>query len=374
MADILTELRNALATLSGATFGPDFLPTDEMLPRLKSAGAVYAFATREVNERLSKCEQLLRSGQRSEAIRQALFDPDLLKRFAELDIPARTSWSDFAGRNGLPAPATLDNVAATRLNQAFSLEKVVEPLLQQYRTLALARAPMQKRLDLLRLLVKAEPACVAWVEDLTRFEQFRHDEIRLLAARVRQKRDWDLATQLADEVQSPNWATKPPLDVIDAVLRSRDELLRQEGQRCLTVLAVRMRTAIRTPNLQEAEEIEAEVYQALKQYRLAENDPLVESHQEGFAWIRNENKKLRRIKSFNKSEHTLLQAIRDGHDWWYILQCYREASAYDIPLREEILTAFHKAKRKRATFQRILVLGIGTLLIAGVVGYFIWKS
>ncbi|QEL14075.1 hypothetical protein [Limnoglobus roseus] len=390
MADNIAQLRNALATISGSTFGPDYLPTDDMLPRLKQAGYAYAEATREVNERLFKCEQLLGVGQRSEAIRQAVIDPDLLKRFAELDIPVRAAWTEFAGRNGLPAPAALNRTAATTLNQAFAAEERVKDNLQQFRTLSLSRAPLPQRLTVLRLLVQTEPANVAWIDDLNRFEVARFDEIRSMAARVRQNDDLALATELAKEVQAPAWVTKPPLDLIDVVLRAHQDVLRRDLQRGLRVLEGRMTDAVRgwddVPGddeeadnaraafLADAKAVRKDVRNVMDQFELADADPLLDPFRDVFQWIKTQEDDEAHGRKFQKAVRALFQAIRDNHDWWYVAQCYRQVCAFNRPIPQEALDAYNTAKRKRGIFKQAIIIGAVALAIVAVAVVFIVRK
>lgn len=366
MAEYTSELRAALATISGVPLSVHMALTEEMLENLRYAGNIYAAATRDVNLRLFKCEQLIGLGQRSEALRQAMIEPDLFRQIAELDIPARAAWIEFAGRTGLPAPGALNMQAVALLNQAFSMEKSIESLLQQFRLLSLARASMPQRLNVLRLLVKAEPANTSWMDDLTRFEQVRCEEIRTLAVRVRQKKEWDLVEQLSEEVQSPLWVNRPPLDVIDAVIRARDELMRDEARRALLVLSGRLNDAIRMNDLGSAVAVKSDVLTVMNRFELKEADPLLDPFRQGFEWIVGMEKAETRMNEFRKKVRELSKAIHDHQEWWYIEQCYRQARDFQMPIPDEILAAYLAARSKRGILKQVLIFG-GILLLVVVV-------
>jgi hypothetical protein len=367
MADTTIETRNTLGFIASATFGADYLLADDMRPEYDKHAKIFAAAIGELNQRLFKCEQLISVGQRSEAIRQGSIEPDVLKRCGELDIPRRAEWTQFCGRVGLTIPAAPNMTIAATLNKAYADEKVAEPLLQEFRLLSLARASMQKRLSTLRLLVRAEPANVSWNDDLAKFEQVRCDEIRTLATRVRQKRDWDLASQLVDEVQSNLWVNRPPLEVIDAVIRAQEELFRDEAQRAFAELERRIDEAIRADDLAAAEAVQSDIRSVATQFKLADNDPLLDQFGDAFGWIAECQRQEARTKAFERSVRDLTKAIRDNQEWWYIEQCYNQAMAYEYPIDEEILRSYDRAKRNRGVMKKAIAIGVIVVLFLIVI-------
>lgn len=384
MAVSIQELRNALAAISGATYGPDDLVTDDMRPRLARNGAIYADAAREVNERLFKCEQLLGLGQRSEALRQAMIDPDLLKLCGELDIPNRAAWTHFAGRNGLPFPAATNAAATRSLNAAFAAEDVVKEPLQEFRTLSLMRAPLPQRLRVLRLLVRAEPANVVWLDDLGRYEQTRCDEIRGLAPRIWQKRDWELAAQLVAEVESKDWVNPPKLDVIDAVFRAREKLWRDEANRAFNTLAGRIDDEVRFVDQIDADRtwddlaavkaVRADIQSVADRFELRADDPLLDRFKPAFAWLKQKEKELKRREEFDKAVGELARMLKDSPDWWPIEQAYQRAAAFDLPLPDDVRWAYASARRKRGILKQVLIVGGVALAFVAVIVLLLLKK
>ncbi len=87
---------------------------------LRALAAAYAAACQEANDRLRRCDELLRQGLRSEAIRCAEAEPNLLEVLARLDFPERAQWATFAAAYGLPAAPDLRLDLAEALNRACS--------------------------------------------------------------------------------------------------------------------------------------------------------------------------------------------------------------------------------------------------------------
>ena len=97
--------------------------------------ADYSFACDETNQRLSKCGLLLRKGLRSEAIRQAEIEPNLLDLVATLDFPERTHWEAVCAKLQIARPPSLLVDVAAELNEAYALEQPAAALLRQHRLL-----------------------------------------------------------------------------------------------------------------------------------------------------------------------------------------------------------------------------------------------
>src|SRR5690349_1043823 len=202
----MSELRKAAAVIAEYTASNVMDVPDHLRP----AADVYAQACREANDRLTECDRLLRLGLRSEALRQVQLEPDLLNQYKELALRDADRWIDIAQRVGLAVPPRLNTEAAARLNQGFALEQKVKDLLVQHRGLALSRAPLRRRLEILRLLHQAEPLDLGWQDDIRAFESARFEEMRRTVTDPARKADWDAVRGLFEEVSAPGWMSPPP--------------------------------------------------------------------------------------------------------------------------------------------------------------------
>jgi hypothetical protein len=80
-----------------------------------------------------------------------------------------------------------------------------------HRVLALARAPLDQRLAVMRRLAVADPANAFWDDDIRQFEQARLDEIRTLVVPAFWGNDLATVQRLAKEAESPAWRIAVPL-------------------------------------------------------------------------------------------------------------------------------------------------------------------
>src|SRR5262249_32374870 len=170
----MSELRLNVDTLESALRSAD-LTLSESLQRSATA---YLEACRSTNERLAQCDDQLRKGFRSEALRLAKMEPDLLETYGELNFPERDAWDERAMLLNLEVPPRLNHRVAELLDGAFPEEHWLGILWKPSRHQALPRAPLQKRLGPLRLIAQAEPANAAWQEDIEAYEDARQNELR----------------------------------------------------------------------------------------------------------------------------------------------------------------------------------------------------
>src|SRR5438105_3097482 len=111
MSDVEQDLEGIRAALSAK---------DATEGGLGDKAARYATACRDVNQRLRRCDDLLRKGLRGESLQQAQVAPPLLDEFALLDFPERDAWVSFAKEQGLTVPPPLQTMLAVELNHAFA--------------------------------------------------------------------------------------------------------------------------------------------------------------------------------------------------------------------------------------------------------------
>ena len=98
----------------------------------------------------------LGQGLRSEAIHMADEQPNLMDLVAALDLPDPDAWAEFCQQSDLPVPPPLQMDRAAQLNEAYAQDQPMEHLLSRHRLLALSRAPIAQRLEVLRQM-KADP-------------------------------------------------------------------------------------------------------------------------------------------------------------------------------------------------------------------------
>lgn len=188
-------------------------PNSALSEHVADVSASYFLACEQTNQRLRDAGKLLRDGFRSEAIEHCEVAPNLLDAVALLDSIDHESWRQVQVTHEMVAPPSLQLDLATELNEAYSQEAPLQTLLKKHRLLALARAPLAVRLDVLRLLAKKDPANTAWTEDLQAYETARIAELKLSLSKAIAADDFPAIQAVSDEIASHPWSVKPPQDM-----------------------------------------------------------------------------------------------------------------------------------------------------------------
>src|SRR5207237_43487 len=91
---------------------------------------------------------------------------------------------------GLPPPPKLLLETAEALNRAYADEAPLEGLLKKHRLLALARAPLPARLDVMRKIAALDRGNAAWAQDITELarQDFRDRPSRAFTWLAKQER------------------------------------------------------------------------------------------------------------------------------------------------------------------------------------------
>ncbi|HQX51034.1 MAG TPA: hypothetical protein PLR25_14065, partial [Planctomycetaceae bacterium] len=131
-----------------------------------------------VRARLEAVERLLSQGLRSEAIGRAELEPNLNDVLTALDFPELGPWNELLESKSIHPVPGIPVEAAAELNDAYLATGSIEKLLQHYRTISLARAPLAKRIEALRRLVQNDGQNPVWPQDLREFEAHRLKEMK----------------------------------------------------------------------------------------------------------------------------------------------------------------------------------------------------
>lgn len=218
---------------------PDGVTADALAPLADEFGR----ETVQVNARLTDCVHLLRKGLRSEAIQRAFMKPNILDWSARLDFPELDEWLDILKFYGITVPTLLDRDAAQQLQEAIVDEQPLEELLRQHRRLAIAKAPLQWRLKVLRTLVKTDSLNPVWREDQEQWETIRHKQIPNELKRAIESKEFSVVRDIATELNSSKWAIKPPADLCKRAASFANSFQYDEQVLNLTAIADQLHAA-----------------------------------------------------------------------------------------------------------------------------------
>jgi hypothetical protein len=184
----------------------------------------YLEALQEINARLRECDTLLRKGHWAEAIHNSKTEPDLLEAAIILDFPERVQWADFMVQHGLPGPPALLVEAAADLNAAYASSKPLEEWMRFHRLSALARRPLQTRIEILRKIAQLDPQNVIWEQDVRTFEKHRLNQLASEAEQAHRSGDCPTLAALEEEAKSPDWREKPPPRLLQQIVQAHTQL------------------------------------------------------------------------------------------------------------------------------------------------------
>lgn len=186
-------------------------PDGLTIEKLEPLALEYAEQVGVVNRRLTECLSLLHRGLRSEALQRASIKPNALDLASELNFPELEEWVEILQFYGIDVPELVDRDAIEQLNQAFVQEQPLEELLKQHRRMAIAKAPLDWRLKVLRLISQNDYLNPVWTEDIKEWETARLKQINAEWSRlVSPDASIDEMQKLLSEIDSDQWQQKPP--------------------------------------------------------------------------------------------------------------------------------------------------------------------
>ena len=171
----------------------------------------------EVNAALREIDALLFEGLRDEAL--TLHDDDLPMLASRLNLEDRAGWPElerFLVVEGISLPPTIDYDTLSALESAHAeLESLRRPL-DKLRRLVMERAPLARRLALLRKICNADPTKPVWALAITDHEEARVAELHEEVRRALATRNPNAIAALYAELVDPEWGVPVPKDLIKA--------------------------------------------------------------------------------------------------------------------------------------------------------------
>lgn len=264
-----------------------FLGSDDQTMRdgLADLAREYARACEEVNLRLGRCHRLLQQGLRSEAIQLAEIEPNVLDTLRSLDLPARNDWDGVCDLYGLSRAPALAIAAGEALNDAYAEEEPLKAILRRHRRLALMRAPLPVRIELLRQIAPLDPGNSVWADDLRTYERARLQQIEREIADAAARGDGPRLEGLSAELSTPGWSESPPEALVNRIGKLARQGRLAGSRREMEALDSSLCSAWSAGDALTAREVRARWERALPAAELSPGDPLLESARPVFQWL-----------------------------------------------------------------------------------------
>lgn len=280
-------------------------------PRLAGLAGEYAATCAEANERLNRCAFFLRQGLRSEALHLSKAEPDLLDMVAVLDFPERPEWDEVANAYGWPKAPALAIDAAQAIHEAYAEEDPLKDLLRLHRRLALVRAPLTSRLDVMRQIDKLDGNNPIWSEDIRRFEQARHEQMGDEIRTARAKLDAAALATILKELEPSAWTAPPPESLVKAARDAAAVAKRERARITLDGLLGPFHQAMNTNDLVQAREIRTRWLSLAQDAVLSPGDPLAGHAQPVLDWLKREDRREEMERGHQDALEDLEHAIED---------------------------------------------------------------
>ncbi len=336
----------------------------------------YAAQCREVNHRLQRCSKVLKKGLLAEAIQQAQLSPPLLDEFASLDFPERDEWALYAEENNLSVPPLLLAKLAVELNQAFAEAETMKECLCRHRLLALARAPIRRRLTVMWRLAKLDPMNPVWMKDLRQFERMRMREIENELQEAIRNDDPDNVELLYKEVTYPHWTEPPPLSLVNQVKLAWGKYMAKEARGELADLERKMTAAVTDGNMSQAKACYTKAIRLRKDAGLPANNPLRKRLELALEWVEQREQGEIRHQEWHDACERLADSLREGASFLELERLKKQVFAFGMGIPEDLenyLATLVRKRRRRTIVKWLLILLIAPLPLCLVASPIIWK-
>jgi hypothetical protein len=282
--------------------------------RLTGLARQYAEACAEANERLSRCGQLLLRGLRSEAIHLAEAEPRLLDVVALLDFPERDDWRGLVELYELPEAHELNLGTADALCAAYAEADPLQGLLRQHRRLALARAPLDGRIRVLRQIARQDAVNSIWADDLREYEKARLRQVRDEAGDALTRHDLPRLQALNEELASAGWTQRPPAALVEGVRQAVQTLRRDAARRTLGEIEPALNEAFGAFDLPAGRALRVRWLAQVKEAALPPGDPLRDRAEPALAWLDEADRREAEGRAHADAVAALERALDDGAD------------------------------------------------------------
>lgn len=365
-----------LAEITAAIDAPDSVEP----ALLTDASVAYAEACHFVNSRLSEVSRLIDRGLRSEAIEIAERTPSLLDEVQRLDFPRLGEWTVLLGFLNLQTPPRLELDKAAALNAAYAQQAAIQPLLDKHRLLAVGRAPLAARLQLVRALQRQDASAPCWVEDVESYEAARFAEMTRELNAAMKRNDHSAVHGVATSLSSDEWQTHPPADLVARATHADANLGAERARLELFDLSPQLEAAHVEMDSDRMAVLASNWRSLADEARLDANDPLRERVGPALDWHDELQRQAAQQRAFDRALQQLELCLDTGESAAKLDRAYAAACRYEHPLppvleqRTRNRLAMLEQSRRRRFFVGVSVAAISIVTLVTVATAFLWRA
>ncbi|QDU39211.1 hypothetical protein Mal4_35480 [Maioricimonas rarisocia] len=356
----------------------------EDTPEVRGLVREYGEACRELNERLRRCGEYLRLGLRAEAIQAAETEPRLLDAVGVLDGLSefeRQAWSDFCEFLEVSAPEPLLIDVATLVDEAYGDHDRIGTLLRRHRRLAVQRAPLSMRLEVLREIALQDANSEFWEEDVREYEAARIAEIPGELNELNRSPSVDRLEALVAELKSREWRTTPPRKYLAAARKLQQASVVKAARQQLEQAELELQAAFAAMDFEQARGAFDTWQENVGNAKLSEQDPLYLRALPAVAWCEQMVARESENAAYEQLVAEIEAALREDTTPVEELQRLSDqAHLFDRPLPTGVgsrlnhrIDALMRQQRRR----RLLLAGgavVATALLAATIGFIVARA
>ena len=356
------------------------LPQGQSKQNVASLAVTYRTMCESANLRLRRCADYLRRGLRSEAIYHAEVEPDLLDQIAALDCRRLEEWDTLCQQNQLDRPPRLLLEIAKEINEAYAIELPMREMLRQNRLLALKRAPLRARLEVLRKLAKMDANNPIWEEDVKTFETERLKEIAAEAAQALKSKNMETAQALLREATSSSWHIVVPENLVTSLRQGVRRLQIERAISELRTLLPELNVAYSAASYEECTALLQQWDEIVSANSLSVPGDLQAQIQPIVDWVRAQEQQSSMQHQFVVACAQLEQALETETPIPDLRRLYHQVGSFEQPIPEDlerryrtVLANRELALRRRNRIRAAMI--VPTVLAAGLtVGVLLHRS
>ena len=265
----------------------------------------YSEAVAEINLRLEKCCSLLKKGLRTDALRECDVPPNLFEVVDVADFRERFLWGEFLAQNDLPTPPELATGQIDLITEAVPQEARLKQLMEKHRLFALARAPLRRRLKVLRQIQVKDPENKLWRPDIRSYEQARLKEIKAESKAASNESDLKELSLLVSELESSEWLNPVPESLGEFVQESHSRVQKQLAMQELEEVAHALNDAFADLDVQTGYNLRKRWSSRALIVQLDASEPVSELAQPALEWLQREDEQDRVNNEFVERYHGL---------------------------------------------------------------------
>lgn len=332
------------------------------------------------SERLEQVDTLLQKGLRTEAIELADLEPNLNDLLTALDFPELVPWNDLLLQRNMQPVRGIPVEAAAELNDAYLAVGTIEKLLQHYRSISLARAPLAKRISALRRLAQRDSLNPIWAADLKDFEQHRLKLIREELDTAIAEKDLAVIAQLDTELTSDTWSIDVPAKLREQTHSAHQTLRRQQAREELRQLSHQLSDAYSAFDLHTAFNYEKRLRVLQAILNIEDTHQLLHIAAPALDWLREERLKAEADADHQVAVHEIEKQLDGRTTLSELERLYHQATRFGHALPPQLqarLTDRRDQLLREIRLRRVLTataLVLVLFLAAGLVGWMIHIS